>query len=464
MPNFSNANYHAVSTLEKVSNTVTSGVPGSSIYGGFLQENEKNQNLVGDKKYITYSDILANVSIVGAGVRYFLNIVGNAEWRVESADESPEARRMADEIELIKDSLNSPWNKVIKKAATYKFYGFSIQEWTAVRMESGLIGIGRVDPRPQSTIHRWERDELGDVSKLWQLSPQDFKEIGIERRRVIYIVDDALNDSPEGLGIFRHIAEPARRLQRYEQLEGFSFETDLKGIPIARAPFALLEQANKTDAEKAALLKPLKTFMNNHIKTKNIGLMLDSLTYPSLDEASTPSQVKQWDIELLSSTSSSQNEVGAAIKRITETLARLLNVEVLLLGSGPNGTRSLGDTQTDNLAMVIESTLTEIEQVYNKDFIEVVGVLNGWNPKLLPKFKHEPVRFKSVEEITRALSEMSRAGAFLTPDDPAINFVRKLMSVPEQKMDDVVLDSSLGGNRTTTTPDIENTGDDENVA
>ena len=87
-----------------------------------------------------------------------------------------------------------PWRGVVRKAATYKFYGFSIQEWTAKRLDNGLIGIGRIDARPQSTIERWMRDDVGDIESVWQRSPQNSNEIEIPRDKLIYIVDDALRE------------------------------------------------------------------------------------------------------------------------------------------------------------------------------------------------------------------------------------------------------------------------------
>ena len=54
-------------------------------------------------------------------------------------------------------------------------------------------------------------------------------------------MDDTIDDSPEGMGLFRHLVKIADRLERYELLEGWGFETDLRGVPVARGPFTDLE-------------------------------------------------------------------------------------------------------------------------------------------------------------------------------------------------------------------------------
>ena len=121
----------------------------------------------------------------------------------------------------------------------YRFYGFSIQEWTARRRDDGFLTFADIAPRSQRTIERWDVDEAGQVLGALQRSPQTQEEIYLPREKLLYIVDDTLNDSPEGLGLFRHLVAPSRRLKRYEQLEGFGFETDLRGIPIGRSPVHL---------------------------------------------------------------------------------------------------------------------------------------------------------------------------------------------------------------------------------
>ena len=94
----------------------------------------------------------------------------------------------------------------------------------------------------------------------------------------MYLVDDSLNDSPEGLGLFRHLVDPNKRLKRYEQLEGYGFETDLRGIPVGRAPFSALAQmvtsGEITDEDRAKIEEPMREFIRSHIKNPALGILL----------------------------------------------------------------------------------------------------------------------------------------------------------------------------------------------
>ena len=65
----------------RIEPTVPIGVPGTALYSGYTEEREKSPDLAShDARYRTYADILSNTSIVAAGVRYFVNLVGGAAW------------------------------------------------------------------------------------------------------------------------------------------------------------------------------------------------------------------------------------------------------------------------------------------------------------------------------------------------------------------------------------------------
>ena len=265
---------------KSTSPTSTAGVSGYEIFGGYINDNESSADLTGVRKYTTYTNMMSNISIIGAGVRYYLGLIGKAGWKVEPADESSEAEELADKIsEILFNVLATPWHRVVRRASMFRFWGFSIQEWTAKRLDDGTIGLLDVAPRPQRTIERWDTDPVGTVFGVVQRAPQNAQELYIPRSKVVYIVDDAINDSPEGLGMFRNLAEPARRVQRYEQLEGWGFESDLRGIPIGRAPFQELrrqEAAGEITADQRKTQEQgLTDFLKNHIKNPSLAIALE---------------------------------------------------------------------------------------------------------------------------------------------------------------------------------------------
>lgn len=423
--------------------TETVGAPGFTIYSGWLQTREKDSRLNGTQRYITYSDILANTTIVAAGVRYFVNLVAKATWTVQPADESTEAEAMAEKIEDIMHNMTTPWSRVVRRTSMGRFYGFSIQEWTMkTDEETGELVYMDIEPRPQRTIEQWDTDESGTVNGVVQRSPQTQEYIYIPRGKTIYFVDDTLDDSPEGLGLIRHIVSTASKLQRLELLESWGYERDLRGTPVVRGPLAelakMVTSGQITQAQADALVNPLETWAKNALKGKETALFIDSATYRGTGENQTVSNTYQWDAELLTGDGGPHAEVAQAIERLNREIARVLGVEQLLLGGDGRGSLALSRDKTQSFGLMVDSTLRELTQLYERDFLDPLFELNGWDKALKPTFKTSQAQYRDIEQITQALVDLAKAGAPLSPDDPAVNEVRDLIGLsdaPEEDLD-----------------------------
>lgn len=410
------------------------GVPGTPIYGGYIQEPDSNAKLTGTQKYKYFSETLVNVAIVGAGVRYFLNLVSKATWAVTPAEQdSPEAQEYADFVKEVLDDMETPWRRIVRRAAMYRFYGFSLQEWTAKRRPDGRIGFKDISPRPQSTIEKWDTDKFGNILGVIQRSPQDGTEIWLPRKKLMYLVDDSLSDSPEGLGLVRHIYPYAERLKVYEKMEQDGFDTDLRGIPIGRAPLAALaqmvEDGKITSEQKTQWETYFTDFIQNHVRKPNTGLLLDSLTYQTADEAGRPSNVKMWDLELLTGKSTALGDLARAIQRTTRSIAILLGVEQLLLGETTGGSYALARDKTNVFFLIADSTLAELSDALKRDFIDTLWDLNGFPVEMKPTMVPESIRFRDVEQVTKALKDLAQSGAKLDLADPAVNEIRELLGL-----------------------------------
>jgi hypothetical protein len=456
----------AVPDIDKpVKPTETVGEGGTAIYSGYIQPKEKSADLTGQQRWITFSEILSNVAIVGAGVRYFLNLVGKAGWKVQPSDpKNPEAVELAKKVEEILYGMETPWVRVVRRAAMYRLYGYSVQEWTARLREDGIYALKDIEPRPQPTIERWDTDETGKVIGVVQRSAQTQKEIYIPRGKIVYVVDDSLSDSPEGLGLFRHITPHAKRLMRYEQLEGIGYETDLRGIPVLRAPLAflqkLVDEKKISAAKRDQIIAPLREFIQNHVRGPETGMLLDSVVYRTTDEKGTPSSVQQFMVELLKGDAAGLKEIADAIRRLISSIAQILGVEHLLLGqTGDRGSFALARDKTQNFFLIVDSVLRELAESFEKDVVLRVFELNGWNVDLLPTLKPEPIKFRDLEQLATVLRDLAQAGAPLLPDDPAINEIRDLLGLP--RIDEIGLASDAALRATEVEDNLPEPGEEE---
>lgn len=409
------------------------GVSGTSVFGGYVQMREKSSKWTGSQRYITISDMAVNASIVAAGIQLFTNLVARPGWTINPVDESSEAKQAAEFVDEVLNSMSQPWSRIVRRATMFRFYGFGVQEWTAKRRKDGRVGLASIEPRPQHSIERWAVEDNGDVKGVFQVHPMTGQELGIPRSKILYLVDDSLSDSPEGVGIFRHLAEPWERLQTYYALEARAFERDLRGTPVGRIPYAQIREAVKqgeiTEAQASALVSTVENFVKLQVKQSDTAITLDSIPYYSqAADGAKVAGIPQWGLELLQGGAAGIAEVAAAITRTQTEMARVLAAEHLMMGES-SGNRALGEDKSRNLYLVANAVLGDIAAGVDSDIIPVICKLNGIAEELWPKCEPEDVAFKSAESVASTLAKMAQAGAVLAPDDPVIDDVRSLMGV-----------------------------------
>jgi hypothetical protein len=410
------------------------GVPGFAITNGYILPRNVDRLLSQRERYRLYEENLTNVAIISTGVRYFLDLVSSAEWNFEPADDSAKAQEVADFVQDAMHDMETSFFRIIRRQARYKFDGFSIQEWTVKPREDGRIGFLDIEPRPAHTIERWDVGSNGVVKGVLQTNPNTGQEIYLPVSKLVYVTDDTLSDSPEGLGLFRQAIRGAAGIARFEDLEHWGFETDLQGIPIGRVPIAhmqeLVDEGVLTQAQMQQARLAIDSMIANHIRGPASGITLDSATYKTTDERGAPSNQRLWDIELLKSGGTSHAQIDVAIKRKTQELARLLGVEHLLLGSDGAGSLALSQSSTKRLHGMVNSCLNELRDVSAKQMIRPLMVLNNIPKPLWPKPKPEEIAYRTVEEVTGALANLATAGVPLMPGDAAVDAVRDMVGLP----------------------------------
>jgi hypothetical protein len=427
---------------------------------------ERKLNLIGQARFDEYDRMVRDVTIVAAGVRLFLNLIANAVWTVNppeglNGNEAPVAQGYADAAYDMLFGMTTSWSSVIRKIAMFRLQGFSVMEWTAKRMDDGSIGLLDIEHRPQRSIVRWKRDRSGTIEAVVQ-RVTGLAEVELPRGKIVYAVDDLLTDNPEGMGLFRHLAETADRLKLFLDLEETGFTTDLRGIPVARAPLGEMKkevedagapdspERKKAEARRSMMLRPLRDFIEKHVRNKKTGLMLpsDPFTSNSTEKGQTPSATPKWALELLNGESTSFDSMANAVKRMNEELARVLGVEHLLLGSDGAGSLALARSKVGTFFLTVTSTLLDLVEVVDRDVLTPIADLNGWPEQLRPQMGVNEISDRDIEQVLTALKDLATAGAPLMPDDPAVGEVYDLLGLtrPPERVDE--MDLSLTPGRT----------------
>lgn len=425
--------------------TDPAGTDGVSIIGGFVVSTERDPRLTGTRKWITFDNQILNVAVIGAAVSVWTRLAGGAKWTLEPNPRGGLGAQVGADLVregLLEAQLATPWNQCVRRQTMKAFRGFALHEVTVRRRRDDLIVVADIADRPQWTIWRWDRP---DPRASWiGVEQQTQLAVGsaapyIPRERLFYSVENTLTPSPEGIGYLRLAAESVRVLELYQQWEGIGFQNDLRGMPVSRAPLALLAQQAKTNGAKdpAAIqayvqsqTRFLTDFLFGHSKTAEQGVMLDSATYVSKDLAQSPSSIYQWAFDLVKGASSGMPEVGQAIGRIVRDIARIMCAEWLMLGGEDSGgAYSMHEDKTAMFGLTVNSVLDDIAADATRDIAWRLVALNGLDPETCtPKLVPEPIATGAVKDACAALASLQMAG--LQPGDPAINILRGRLNLP----------------------------------
>lgn len=429
------------STAPTTPPTKPAGADGVASYGGFIVSGERDRRLEGRDKWITYDNATLNIAIISAAVNVWTQLGGSAKWHAEPNKHGGKGADRGVEIiteGLLEGQTSTPWRQTVRRQLMKKFRGFALHEMTIRRRKDGMVVAADLLDRPQWTVSRWNKP---DEQSAW-LGVEQLTNTGstryIERERLFYSVENTLSPVPYGTGLLRQLAEPVRVLELYRQWEGIGFQTDLRGIPLARMPIAKLRTAAekagaKTEAEINAHIQGqarfLIDFLLNHNKRADQGIALDSAPYTSADQTKTPSSITEWAFDLVKSSSSGMPEIGAAIARETRDIARVMSAEWLLLGDVGSGSDAMHEDKTAMFGLVANSALDDIADDGTRDCASRLIALNGLDPETCtPKLVHEPIMTGAVRDACQSLMLMFQAG--LNPKDPAINILRGRMDLP----------------------------------
>lgn len=418
--------------------TRPNGSDGVASYGGFLASGERDPKLQGERKWIEYTNAM-NVAIIATGVRYRGDLLSGTKWHCEPNERGGKDAERGVEIVtqgLLTAQLPRPWPAVVRKASMYKLLGFSLHEWSVKQRSDGMTVFADISHRPQYTVDRWNKpDEQQPWDAIGQQSHQGNRYV-IPRGRLFYCFDDTLTDSPDGVGLMRHVIKLVERLNFLEGLEGVAYETDLRGMPMGRAPLADLRAEAGTDdtiRQRAFVddkTRAIRTALTEIFKSpdKLPYLLLDSSVYQGADK-NTISVVQKWAFELLKGTTNGLPDVNVVIRRLQLEIARVLGIEFAMIGDGDSGSHSMHSNKTDVFATSLRTTLTEIASFATNDLARPLIGLNGLDPETCtPTLVAEPISRDNVDAVCRNLQLLAQAA--LDPDDEAIPVIREWMSLP----------------------------------
>lgn len=392
--------------------TTPVGSPGTKIYAGYTQEEYLN-SLQGRIRADKFDQMRRSDSQVIMLLSAVKNPIKSANWEIESADDSEEAKKEAALIRhILFDDLDQTWQEFIGEALSFVEFGHSVFERTHKVVLNhpdfgNYNGIQSLSFRSQRTIERWHVEPLtGKLRYISQYAYGDLQRlVDIPSEFLVIFNVNKEGANHEGISMIRPCYGNWFRKNEYLKFNAVGIEKFAIPTPLIEVPDGL--QGSEAFAYMTAAMEHYCTHQSQY------------LTYPA-----------GWKIDLHSNTYDPQKvEVSIDNEDKRMTVAFLANFLNLGMGGG-SGSYALSNDLSDFFLSGIEHIANIITAKMNREVIPDLVKLNFGSKSKYPKLKVSGISDKAGKELADTLKQLSD-GQYITPDDKLEVHLRKRLGITE---------------------------------
>lgn len=392
---------------------------GSQIYEEFLPE------LRWPRAGKVYQEMSDNDPVIGAILYLAEMLIRGTAWDVAAASKSDADVEAAEFLKSCMDDMEMSWASTISEILSMLVYGFSFHEIVykvrkgpneanrryQSQFSDGRIGWRMLPIRAQTSMYEWVFNEDNEVVGFVQVAEPDFKRIVIPMSKGLLFRTRVSRDNPEGKSLLRNAYRPWFFKKHFEEIEGIGIERDLAGFPVLTAPDNL-DLWNDEDPQMVALRARAEELVASVRRDSEEGILLPH----------------GWELELLTSGSSRQIDIGATIDRYDNRIAITLLSDIILLGN-KSGSFALADTKQSMLAASLQAQVMNIADVFNSKAIPQLFRYNTFvGLTKLPRIVPGQIQTPSLKEVALIMRSM---GLKIAGDMALQNYLRHVLCMPE---------------------------------
>jgi len=416
------------------------GVSGQNVGNGLIFGDEFLPELRGSRAVKKYREMRDNDSTIGAVMYAVEQILRDVDIRVQAVDDSEEAKAKAEFIESVLEDMDHTLDDHISEALAFLSYGFQWFEVVYKRRggnstnpkkkshyNDGYIGVRKLASRAPWTINRFDVDrKTGDILGIYQSVGFTGGTNYIPVSKSVYYRTTVINGDPSGRSILRNAYTSYEYLNNLQAIEAIAIERELAGIPVARIPADYL--TSDATSDQTIFLNEIKSVLRD-VKFNEQGyIIVPSDTY--LDKDGSPTDIRLVDVELMSSNGNRNIDIDPIVKRYQHDIARSVLSEFLLLGSSSTGSYALSKSKTDLFLRALESYIQTIVDVLNKQLVERLWELNGFDTALMPKLVAGDVAPHDLKELGSYLRNLNGADINLASQPDIVDALLENAELP----------------------------------
>ena len=431
---------------KKATATRELGASGSYGMNDQLRPDEFLPKLRGLNATRTFREMKDNDPVIGAILMAFEMLLRAAEFRVEAANDSPEAEEAKLFVEQCFEDMAGTVDDFLAEVLTFLPFGFSVFEVVYKirggrntsdptrysQFDDGRYGIQKLAPRAQWTIDRFLTDANGAITGVRQTAltlKMGSVEIPIEK--LLHFRTSTINNDPSGRSILRNAFTSYHYASHIQMIEAIAVEREMNGIPVGRIPSEYL--ADSATAAQQGFTNAFKKILRD-VKFNDQGfILIPSDVYENDDGSKTSIPMVQFD--LVTAKGTRAIPTGDVILRHQQNIARSVLADFLMLGSGDKGSFALSKSKTDLFLAAAAGYTEAIASVLNRQLLIRLWELNGFDPELMPSISFGDIAPVDLAELGAFVRDIAGAGMPLFPDDDTENTIRRAAGFPEKTMD-----------------------------
>jgi hypothetical protein len=435
------------------------GATGLKQYGGVIYE-EFSRKLQGQYAQKVYREMSDNSSTIGS-IRYLIkSLTRQVEWRIEPANDSPEAAEQAEFVEGCLDDMEITLEDFISEALSFLDYGWAYFETvyklrkgdtgkpeTESQFDDGKYGWRKFGLRAQDTLDHWKLNtKTSEIYGMYQQT-EDGQEAYIPSEKAMLFRTEVTKNNPEGRSIYRNAVVDWYYLKRISEIEAIGIERDLAGLPTMQVPPKFLTKS--AGAGEKALVNALAKMLSE-IKRDERGYAI----VPS--ELTGDNMPTGFKFQLLGTGGSRQIDTNTVKEYYKISILQSVLAQFIQLGMGAAGSWSLVSSHTNTFSTALGAYLDIMTSTFNRQGINRLMKMNEVDQELWPKLVHGDIESPSLEEVGKYIVALNNTGNL--PLDETIQ--RKLLEIgnlpiPELSEDDMLEDQEVPEIEDQEVPEIE---------
>ncbi len=396
------------------------GVSGLKIRDGKVVD-EWQKELQGDKALRMWREI-GDSPIGGAVLAVITERLRRSTWRVDPADESNEAARVAVFIRECMDDMSHSWSSGLDERYTCLQYGWELAEviykrrvgivrdpvsgeWSpglSSKYNDGRWGWRKMPTRAQDTRERWVLDSTGGIQGMiqrvtpdsWMVAPE-YRPLPIGKCLLFRTTQNRNN--PEGRSIFRSGWTAYTAWKELAETQLVVAQRGLPGMPIGKVPAEVVEG---TEGAAAAANAQWNSTLRQ--------IRADDQAYVMIASDRDANGNPLYEIDMMAGISNL--DYISALTYWGQMMAMSVLADVMMLGHQKIGTEALARTKLEMLVASMNGLHDSIADTFTRHAVPRLLVLNNMPLELAPSLRPSPIEDIDTEAFAEGINSLANIG------------------------------------------------------